>query len=104
MKKAATSDTNFNEKDRKDLTAEDIRFTRKGDVLYAFLMGVPEKQVVLAPLATTGDLHAGKVSNVELLGFPGKVKWLQDEAGLKVELPEKKPCKHAIAFEIRGAV
>ena len=30
----------------------------------------------------------------------GKVKWTQDEKGLTVQLPEQKPCDHAIAFKI----
>ena len=38
----------FNETGRKDLTAEDIRFTTKGKAVYAFLMGRPEKRTVIA--------------------------------------------------------
>jgi alpha-L-fucosidase len=37
---------------------------------------------------------------VELLGFKGKMKWTQDDKGLAVELPEQKPCDHAIALKI----
>ena len=44
----------FNENGRKDLTAEDVRFTTRGKTLYAFLMGWPGKQAVVAPLASKG--------------------------------------------------
>jgi len=92
----------FNETKRKDLTPEDVRFTAKGRTLYAFVMGWPEKQAVIAPLATTSKHATGKIENVELLGYPGKLKWKQDETGLKVQLPAEKPSDHAVAFKISG--
>ena len=83
----------FNESGRKELTAEDVRFTSKGKTLYAFIMGWPEKEAVLRP-------DAGKVRHVDLLGFRGKVKWLQDASGLRIQMPAEKPCDHAIALKI----
>jgi len=72
----------------------------KGNTLYAFVMGWPEKQAVIKPLATTSSVARVKVRNVELLGFKGKVKWTQDEKGLVVQMPEQKPCDHAISLKI----
>jgi alpha-L-fucosidase len=98
----------FNEGKRKDLTIEDIRFTTRGQSLYAFAMGWPEphapQEVLLAPLGTASQYSTGKITNVELLGYGGKLKWVQDEAGLKIQLPDEKPCEHAIAFRISGHV
>jgi len=90
----------FNENGRKDLTAEDVRFTTKGKTLYAFLMGWPAKQAVVASLAAKGKLEVGKIRNVELLGHKGKLKWTQDESGLRVELPEEKPSDHAVTLKV----
>jgi alpha-L-fucosidase len=98
------TEANFNEKSRKELTAEDVRFTTKGDVLYAFVMGVPPGEALVVPLASNSKQNVRKISHVELLGFPGTVKWVQDDAGLHVQLPEKKPCKHALAFKVQGAI
>jgi alpha-L-fucosidase len=92
--------TRFNEAGRKDLTAEEVRFTTKGDTLYAFVMGWPGKQTVIKPLATTSSVSPQKVKNVELLGYKDKVNWTQDEKGLTVLLPEQKPCDYAIALKI----
>lgn len=92
--------TRFNESGRRDLTAEEVRFTAKRDTLYALVMGWPEKQAVIKPLATTSRLWQRKVENVELLGFKGKVKWTQDKTGLTVMMPEQKPCDHAITLKI----
>jgi alpha-L-fucosidase len=93
----------FNEQTRKDFTAEEFRFTTKGNVLYAFAMGWPEKQAVIKPLATNSSVAQVKVRNVELLGFKGKVKWTQDEKGLTVQMPEQKPCDHAITLKVVSA-
>jgi alpha-L-fucosidase len=102
--KSAGTETNFNEKDRKDLTADDFRFTIKGDTLYVFVMGVPDRQVIVSPLKTGRTLSLGKITNVELLGYAGKLAWTQDASALTILLPSAKPGKHALAFRVRGAI
>ncbi len=98
-----SADAKFNESKRKELTAEDTRFTRKGRDLYAFFMGWPEKrEISIAPLATTSPLATGQISRVELLGFRGKLQWSQDETGLKVQLPAEQPGRFAFALKING--
>ena len=79
-----------------------MRYTAKGDTLYAFVMGWPGKEAVIPSLATTAKQGVGKIQNVELLGA-GKVPFTQDETALKVRLPEKQPSEFAIAFKINGA-
>jgi alpha-L-fucosidase len=96
--------SSFNESKRKDLTAADVRFTTKGETLYAFVMGWPEYDAVIRPLATKNELRVGKIQNVELLGFGGKLEWSQGESGLKVLMPQQKPSKYAVAFRVSGAV
>jgi alpha-L-fucosidase len=83
------------------MTAHDIRFVKKGDAVYAFCMGWPEQQAVIEPLGTRAG--AGKIRNVELLGFSGKLNWKQAEHGLTVQMPAQKPSDHAIAFKVIGA-
>jgi hypothetical protein len=41
-----------------------------------------------------------RIRNVELLGHKAKLKWTQDAAALKVELPAEKPSDHAVTFKI----
>jgi alpha-L-fucosidase len=79
-----------------------VRYTAKGDTLYAFVMGWPGKEAVIPSLATTAKQGVGKIQNVELLGA-GKVPFTQDGTALKVRLPEKQPCEYAIALKINGA-
>ena len=96
----STGGTRFNEAGRHDFTAEDVRFTAKGSALYAFVMGWPEKRVLIKSLATVSKLSPPKIQNVELLGHHDKLQWAQDEQGLVVELPTQKPCQYAITFKI----
>jgi alpha-L-fucosidase len=83
----------FNEKNRKDLTADEIRFTAKGENIYAFVMGWPAGESVVKSFDK-------KVRNVELLGHKGKLKWSQDDAGLKVTMPAERPCDYAVTLKI----
>jgi alpha-L-fucosidase len=105
---ASAAPGGFNEGKRQDLTAEDVRFTVKDLDLYVFVMGWPDaarsQSVVIAPLATNSPHVEDKISNVKLLGHDGKLDWKQDETGLIIQLPEKKPCDYAIAFRILGMI
>ncbi len=98
-----SASSSFNESKRKDLTAADIRFTTKGNALYAFVMGWPEFEAVIGPLGTNNQYRIGKIQNVELLGFDGKLQWAQNDSGLRIILPEQKPCDYAVAFKVSGA-
>ncbi|HEX2854823.1 MAG TPA: alpha-L-fucosidase [Opitutaceae bacterium] len=88
----------------KPYTSADLRFTAKGDTLYAVVMELPtEKTLLVKSLATPSPHIAGrKVTEVSLLGHPGKLAWSQDEGGLRVELPAELPSEHAIALRIKG--
>jgi len=96
-------DASFNETKRRALTAEDVRFTRKGETLYAFVMGWPEKRAVIPQLSAKSPHAPGKIEAVELLGHAGKLPWSRDDSGLNISLPENKPSDHAVAFRISGA-
>ncbi len=101
---AATQPTTrrFNENGRKAMTADDVRFTTKGDALYAFVMGWPNGEAVIPSLGTHAKQGVGKIQKVELLGV-GEAAFVQDEGGLKVKLPEKAPSEHAVVFKVLGA-
>ncbi len=100
---APAESSSFNESKRKDLTEADVRFTTKGDVVYAFVMGWPEYQAVVKPLATDTELRVGKIQNVKLVGYDGNLEFTHDRSGLKVLMPRQKPCDYAIALKITGA-
>jgi alpha-L-fucosidase len=102
-KSAAVPDQRFNENSRKDLTADDVRFTTKANALYAFVMGWPQEKASIPALALGGQNSVPRIRNIELLGYKGKLKWTQDAGDLKVELPKEKPSDYAVTFKIAFA-
>ena len=85
---------------RVDLTGEDIRFTTKGDTLYAFAMGWNPSETRMAALAPSRGLERRKIARVELLGSDEPMLWKLDEDGLHIESPRIWPSEHAVAFRI----
>ena len=101
--KAKIEAGNFNEDKQKDLMAEDIRFTTKGSMIYAFVMGQPEKEAVVNALGLASPQNPGKVARVELLGHGGDLKWKQDESALSVGMPAGKISDIGITLKIEMA-
>ncbi len=90
----------FQDTKRTEFTARDVRFTTKGDVLYAIVLGWPESgEVVLQSLGTGQAHYPAAIKQIGLLGSKGAVQWSRDAAGLKVKLPAEKP--GAAAFTLR---
>jgi alpha-L-fucosidase len=103
---ASAAPGGFNEGKRQDLTVDDVRFTVSAPHLNAFVMGWPEpgapQSVVIAPLGKSSPYVEGAISDVRLLGYDGTLEWKQDETGLRIRLPGKKPCDYAVAFRVSG--
>jgi alpha-L-fucosidase len=93
----------FNEKERKDLTASDIRFTTKRGVLYAFAMGQNPRETRIAALSVSRGLDTRKIRRVDLLGSNEQLRWKLDDLGLVIGSPRQWPSEHAAAFKIEFA-
>ena len=84
-------------------TAKDIRFTTKGNALYAIALGWPDdKRLTIRALARTGDSSVNRIKKIELLGKSGKLKFTQTTEGLSVELPDQKLSDLTCAIKITG--
>ena len=91
----------FNERNQRPYTAEDIRFTRKGETVYAFAFVWPTTgKYVIKTLAKGSSALPRPIQRVELIGG-GPVKFAQDATGLTLTLPDKAPNEYAYAFIIR---
>ena len=87
-------------RDVRSYSAEDIRFTAKGDILYAFAMGWPESgKITIKSLALNSKNYPMDVAKVELLGT-GQLAFTREAAGLVVSLPDKKPNDYAYTLKI----
>jgi alpha-L-fucosidase len=81
---------------------EKLRFTTKSRTLYAFFLGWPDPSLTVKALGRNSPLVRGRITEVRLLGFDGKLDWSQTDAGLIIQRPAQKPCEHAVAFKITG--
>jgi len=82
----------------KPFTPQDVRFTTKGDTLYALLLDVPGKAVSIQSLSAAAN--NGIVSKIELVGSQEPVKWAQKKEGLVIEPAKTYPTAYAVAYRI----
>ncbi len=83
----------FQEGNVKTYTSEDIRFTVKGDALYAFVLEVPaDGDILIRSLAESSDQNLpefhGIVQDVEVLGYTGELSWTRKHDGLHISCPD----------------
>ncbi len=86
----------FKDTESKPFTSEDIRFTVKGDALFAIALAWPKDGRI-----TIKSLAGVKARGVELLGSKARLKWKGGAGGLSVELPADRPSGYAFALKIR---
>jgi len=79
---------------------QDIRFTAKGDTLYAISLGWADKPLTIRSLGSGSDLFPDEIASVRLLGSKGKLQWSRSPEGLVITMPKEKPCDHAVVFKI----
>lgn len=91
----------FNEGKGKPFTAEDIRFTAKGDTLYAIALGVPANGKILIKTLSAGSEHyPQQIGKVTLADLDQELKVRRTSEGLLVTLPEGIAERHAYSFKI----
>jgi len=77
----------------------DIRFTAKGNSLYAICLAWPEKDVVVKALGSKGAANKTIVA-VRMLGSKEAITWRQTDDGLALSVPQEKPCRYAFVYRI----
>jgi alpha-L-fucosidase len=90
----------FHEKEQAAYTAQDIRFTRKGNALYAICLGWPQDEWLIKSLHAASLVQAEMIATISLLGSPASIGWRQDSAGLHLKPPVERPCQHAYTLKI----
>ena len=91
----------FHDTDTKPYTAEDFRFTAKGNTVYAIGMACPaDGKGTIHSLGTSHEGSSLAIGNVELLGSTEKVSFNQMADGLDVALPVGAKCKYGYALKL----
>jgi alpha-L-fucosidase len=89
---APMSGAGFNEGKGKPFSAADIRFTAKGDAVFAFVMGWPQDGKALIKSLRAATPHLKKrIARVELVSSGRPLAFRQTADGLLVTMPAYKP-------------
>jgi alpha-L-fucosidase len=81
---APISAQGFNEGKGKQFTAQDIRFTTKGNVIYAIVLGVPKAPLGIKSLGKSAGLLDRQISHIEQLGSRETIRWTQNPDALVI--------------------
>ena len=80
-------------------TSADIRFTSKGDIVYAMTLAIPVGEISISSLSSKNTDQ--KIASVELIGSKEKIKWSQGANGLTIQGVKEYPSLFAAAFKIK---
>jgi alpha-L-fucosidase len=84
----------------KPFTSSDIRFTSKGNAVYAIVLDWPGAGTTLTIRSLADKPGAVDITDVKLLGHNDRLNWERNQEGLKIQMPSEKPCEHAFVLKI----
>jgi alpha-L-fucosidase len=80
--------------------ATDIRFTTKGNNLYAFCLDVPTGDIRITSLGKNSKVNDKAVKSVKLLGNTQKLQWKQEDDALVITKPANMPAWTVLGLKI----
>ncbi|OGV66970.1 MAG: hypothetical protein A2283_03240 [Lentisphaerae bacterium RIFOXYA12_FULL_48_11] len=84
-------------------SSKDIRFTTRGQTLYATALGWPDdEQLVIKSLAKPAGENINLIQNISLIGHKGIIEWSQNTECLIIKVPAQKISEHTCAVKITG--
>ena len=78
----------------------EIRFTQKGDYMYAIFLDWSDEKFSIRSLSKSMIPNA-KIESVELLGHNEALEYRQESDALQIKSPTQKPHEYAYAFKIK---
>ena len=81
-------------------TEKDIRFTKKGNTIYAFILDVPTENILIHTLNTLEYKELKTIKSISLLGSKQPVVWEITYAGLLIEKIVNPPFDSALVLKI----
>ncbi len=90
----------FGERQRVAFTPADVRFTRKGNAVYAFLLAWPRREARIASLGSQSRYAPVAIEHVSLLGSDEKLHWTQQPQALVINVPPAPRSAFAPVFKI----
>ena len=87
-------------KDVRPYESTDIRFTTKGETLYAFCMSNPTENIKITSIGKNSKLNDKAVTSVQMLGSNEKLVWNQQNDALVINKPTKLPEWEVVTLKI----
>jgi alpha-L-fucosidase len=87
-------------KDVRSYESTDIRFTTKGNAVYAFCMGKPTDDIKITALGKNSKLNEKVIASVTMLGSKENLVWKQEAEALVITKPSKMPEWQVLAFKV----
>jgi alpha-L-fucosidase len=81
-------------------SSKDIRFTSKGNTLYAFCLGKPDADILIKSLGKSLKLADKPIATVAMIGSKEKLSWKQTSEALVIQKPSSLPSWPVIGFKI----
>ncbi len=94
VKKMGRFDENFG------FSSMDIRFTSKGETLYAYCLGKPEADIVIKSLGKSSEYSTNAIASVSMIGSKDKLSWKQTSGSLIIKRPARMPDWQVTGFKI----
>ena len=80
-------------------TPQDIRYTTKDEILYAYVLASPTKDIVIRSLAK-GGLYEEEIGKISMMGSSEPLTWTRTADVLTIKRPKALPNPHVIGFKI----
>lgn len=94
----------FTDTKRSPFTSQDVRFTMRGELLYAIGLAWPENgTVTIKSLGTSANLLQREIEKVELLGSSEELRWQRSANELTVDLPSRSTDSSIFTLRITSA-
>ena len=87
-------------KDVRPYESNDIRFTTKGETVYAFCMNKPTGNITISSLGKNSKVNEKTVTSVKMLGSDEKLVWSQTDHALVINKPAKLPDWQVVTIKI----
>jgi alpha-L-fucosidase len=91
----------FTDTRRQPFTSQDIRFTQKGNSLYAIALAWPTGELKIHSMGQNSPVQAGQIENISLLCGPDHLSWTQTQDALVISTPPQQAGEHAFVFKIQ---
>lgn len=88
----------FNE-GKVQFSGKDIRFNRKGNILYVTTLGVPTEDIIIKSLGKNSE--PAKIKKIEMLGSKEKLFWKQSLDSLVIQRPKAVSNEIAVVFKVQ---